>query len=212
MIKSSNTTSKEVKKESKENFQNTCFIGSNDKSKTTLLSAIEIGRLGEDCVCFSDYDFIRLFFAYLRKSRELFFDRVSLPYELYPFILGDYKELFQNITVTQQTEGNYLEIQSALQTAILYCLVTVQDCGPNDTRRLILMSEEESQSIINKYDKNVCLKMESLVQEYLKNRHMRNKIRNVFEENDKTILEESMAPTRIVKRRCLRLEKKNDKK
>ncbi len=199
MIKNSNTIKEEVQEKSKETFQNMCFIGSSDKKKTTLLKVIETGRLRAARISFSDYDFIRLFLAYLRKYRELFFDRVSLPYELYPF-LGSYEELFQDIPVKKQIEGNYLEIQDALQTAIFSCLVSVQDCGPNATSRLILMSEEESQSIIKKYDKNVCLKMESLVKEYLKNRHMSNMMAADFRDEEESPLEESNAPIRILKR------------
>lgn len=201
MIINSNTTQEEVQEKTKKVFQNMCFIGASEKEKTTLAEAIgKTRRLKVSRVSFSDYDFIRLFLVYLRRNGEIFFDRESLPYDLYPYILGGYEILFQDIAVKQQIERNYLEIQEALQNASLYGLITAHDCGPNNARRLILINEEESNFIIGKYDENICSKMEDLVKSYLKDRHMRKMIAEDFREDEEINLEENSTPIRILKR------------
>lgn len=198
MIINSNTTKEEVQEKTKETFQ---IIGSSDKKKTTLREVIgKTSRLKVSQFSFSDYDFIRLFLAYLRKNGEIFFDRESLAYDLYPFILGGYEVLFQDIAIKEQIEGNYLEIQEALQKASLGGIMSAYDCGPNDARRLVFITEEESNSIIENYDENICSKMEELVQSYLKDRHIRKMIAEDFREDDEMNLEESSTPTRILKR------------
>lgn len=173
------------------------IINSNTQKTETIgkTSILKISR-----VSFSDYDFIRLFLAYLRKNGEIFFDRECLPYDLYPFILGGYEVLFQDIAIKEQIEGNYLEIQEALQKASLGGIMSAHDCGPNDSRRLVFITEEESNFIIGNYDENICSKMEELVKLYLKDRHMCKMIAEDFRKDDKINLEENSTPTRILKK------------
>lgn len=200
MIINQNTAKEEVQEKTKETFQNMCFIGPSGVGKSTLIDTIgKMSRLKVSRVSFSDYDFIKLFLAYVRTNNEVFFDRECLRYDLYSYILGGYEILFQDIAVKEQIEGNYLEIQEALQNAAFYGLITAHDCGPNDARRLILLNEEESDAIIEKYDENYCMKMEELVKNYLKHRHIRKMIAEDFREDDKNNVEETVTPTRVLK-------------
>lgn len=147
-------------------------------------------RLKVSRVSFSDYDFIRLFIAYLRKKGEIYLDRESLSYDLYSY-REDYEILFQDVAVKKQIEGNYLEIQEALQQASLYGLITMHYCSPNDEKRLISIDEGQCDTIIKQYDENICSKMEELIKEYLKDKQTRKMIaedwgEDKIEESDKT--------------------------
>lgn len=171
--------------EEEKNQSTMCFIEPSMKNKSTLKDVLRGSRsLEVSRAPFSDYDFIRLFIACVRKNGEVFFDRKQLAYDLYPYYLGDYKILFQDIAIKEQIEGNFLEIQEPLQKASLGGLITAHDCGANDTRRLILITEEESNSITEKYPECICKKMNDLVKMYLKDREMRKMISDDFREED----------------------------
>lgn len=119
-------------------------------------------------VQFNDYDFMRLFLAYLRVNESAFIDRDNLGYDLYELYQNsEYKDLFQDFAVKQQIEGNFLDIEEALQNAVLYGLLSSHDCNPNNSRRIISITENESISIIDSYNEIYKEKMERLVGEFL---------------------------------------------
>ena len=114
-------------------------------------------------VDFTDYDFIRLFFATLIAHNVNSFDRYKLCYDLYPFKnMEEYKDLFQDIAVKHQIEGDFLLLESAIQNATAFGLIS--NCSDV---RLIFFNPEESLSIINKYGNDYSSKMDSMVGEYL---------------------------------------------
>lgn len=125
-------------------------------------------RLKVSRVEFNDYDFIRLFLAYLKLNGSVFIDKDNLRYELYELYQNpEYKDLFQDFAVKQQIEGNFLDIEEALQNAVLYGLLSSHDCNHNNSRRIIFIDENESISIEDSYNEIYREKMERLVGEFL---------------------------------------------
>lgn len=123
-------------------------------------------RLKVSRVEFNDYAFIRLFLAYLRLNGSVFIDKDNLRYELYELYQNpEYKDLFQDFAVKQQIEGNFLDIEEALQNAVLCGLLSSNIC--NSSRRIIFINENESASIIEDYNEIYREKMEGLVDEFL---------------------------------------------
>ncbi len=133
------------------------------KTSPKKLKKLECAR-----VDFSDYDFIRLFLALVRKNGKFSIDREFLRYQLYQFyVMEEYKDLFQDIAVKEQIEENFLDLEASFQTAVLYGLITPHDIHPSNSRRLILITPEESQQIINSYDLKKVNQMEQIVQDYI---------------------------------------------
>lgn len=132
-------------------------------------------------VPFNEYDFIRLFLAYLRINGCIFINKDRLRYDLYNMYQNkEYKELFQDIAVKQQIEGNFLDIEEALHSAELYGLLSFHDTNSSCSRRMILINEDESFSIIDSYEDIYKSMMDELVGEFFNN--TRNKdIRYHFE-------------------------------
>lgn len=125
-----------------------------------------VRRLKVSRVEFNDYDFMRLFLAYLKLNGSAFIDKDNLRYELYELYQNpEYKDLFQDFAVKQQIEGNFLDIEEALQNAVLYGLLSSNIC--NSSRRIIFINENERASIIENYNEIYREKMEGLVDEFL---------------------------------------------
>ncbi len=204
MIINQNTTIEEVQEKTKNIFYKICSNEKECKEENTTDGTLrelmlDFMRLGTKHTSFSEYDFIRLFIAYVRKNNEIFLDKESLVYDLYPFILGGYEILFQDIAVKEQIEGNFLEIEEALQKASLGGLITARACAPNNRKRLILITEEESNSIIEKYEESYRLKMENLVTEYLQHRQIRKMIAQDFREDEMEMGGKEETPIRTLK-------------
>ncbi len=127
-----------------------------------------VGRLKVSRIQFNNYDFMRLFLAYLRVNGITFINKDNLRYNLYELYQNkEYKDLFQDFAVKQQIEGNFLDIDYAIQNAVLYGLISAHDCNLNNSKRVILIDENESITIINSYSENYKEKMERLVGEFL---------------------------------------------
>ena len=167
----SKTMVEEVKESKKTTLENMCFIKHNEEKNTLANHIRQTMRLRTVRPSFSEYDFIRLFFAIVRINGQTFIDRDSLRYDLYEFYNNEeYKELFQDIAIKQQIEGNYLDIEEALQNAVLYGVLSAHDSNPYSSTRLILMDSENCSSIINGYDKNYVQKMNDLTINFLENK------------------------------------------
>ena len=168
----SNTNPNEVKETTELRLKNIAFIKKSDSKKSTLNDAIKkMMRLNTSRVPFSDYDFIRLFLAYVKIDGNVFINRDNLRYDLYEYYKKEeYKVLFQDIVVKQQIEENFLDIEEALQNAVLYGLLDPHDCNLNSPKRIILLNEDECYSIITKYDEIYTEKMEKLTGEFLDNK------------------------------------------
>lgn len=126
----------------------------------------KVRKLKLSHIQFNDYDFMRLFLAYLRVNGKMFINKDNLRYDLYELYQNPkYKDLFQDFVVKQQIEGNFLDIDEALQNAALYGLLSSHDCNSNSSKR-IFIDESECISIINSYSESYNKKMESLVAEF----------------------------------------------
>lgn len=120
---------------------------------------------------FTDYDFIRLFIAMIKIKNENSIDRDELRYQLIQFYnVEEYKVLFQDITVRKQIEGDYVDIYRALQEATFYGLINQHDSQPIGNKRIILIDDKYSKNIIEEYDVNYSFRMDSLTDQYIKNK------------------------------------------
>jgi len=171
MIITSTTTVEEVKEKTKNTLENMCNVKNDSEKSTTGNTVRKIMRLTTSRVSFSDYDFIRLFFAYVKLNGITLIDKDSLRYDLYQFYnVEEYRDLFQDIAVKKPIEGNYLDIEEALQSASLYGVLSNHNTNPWNSKRLILLNEEEAYSIIDGYDNNYTEKMESLTGKFIENK------------------------------------------
>lgn len=128
---------------------------------------------------FDDYSFIRLFFACMYNNDQIFFDRDNLRYDLYLFKSNDeYRELFQDISVKQEIEGNFLEIEEALQNANLYGLIELGN-NVNNMKSIILLDDEHSKIIIDNCDQKYVVKMNDLVKELIDKKKEENYVRKI---------------------------------
>jgi len=115
---------------------------------------------------FTDYDFMRLFLATLASKKIVIFDRHNVCYTLYPFRNRDeYKDLFQDIAVKEQIEGNFLCLEDSIQNAVLGGLIC---CIGSE--RFIPLTTEEFTSIIESYDQSYSFKMSNMADEYLQSK------------------------------------------
>ena len=157
----SDTKSEEVKEQMKSAFENMCFIQSSSK-KSTLYDAIR-KTIGLSQTSFSEYDFIRLFVAELLENGIVKIDISKLGYELIEFYRKqEYSELF-DMPVKKQIEGDFVDISSCIQQAILGGI----------------LSDDDKKEIINSYDEQYISKMKSMVSEYIVNKSLKDN----FEEN-----------------------------
>lgn len=114
----------------------------------------------------SNHNFIKLFFACMHTNNQIFFDRNSLRYDLYSFKSDDrYSDLFQDIAVKQEIEGDYLEIETALQNAACLGMVKLADTI-NSSKSLILLDDRDSEMIMICCG-NAAHKMDGLVKEFI---------------------------------------------
>ena len=157
-------------------MQNQVAFNSEEETKT-LKSTRLICKRPE----FSDYDFIRLFFALIYKKGQFSFDRNMLKYQLYGYYhMEEYRQLFQDIAVKQQIEGNFLDIEDALQNAVLYGLINSFDSQPVDNKRLIFIDKEYCEEILHSYSDDYVNKMDCLTDLYLEDLLLnKEKIKNM---------------------------------
>lgn len=172
----SDTKSEEVKEQMKSAFKNMCFIQSSSK-KSTLDDAIR-KTIGLSQTSFSEYDFIRLFVAELLENGIVKIDISKLGYELIEFYRKqEYSELF-DMPVKKQIEGDFVDISSCIQQAILGGILSSHTIQNTD-ERLIILSDDDKKEIINSYDEQYISKMKSMVSEYIVNKSLKDN----FEEN-----------------------------
>lgn len=172
----SDTKSEEVKEQMKSAFENMCFIQSSSK-KSTLYDAIR-KTIGLSQTSFSEYDFIRLFVAELLENGIVKIDISKLGYELIEFYRKqEYSELF-DMPVKKQIEGDFVDISSCIQQAILGGILSSHTIQNTD-ERLIILSDDDKKEIINSYDEQYISKMKSMVSEYIVNKSLKDN----FEEN-----------------------------
>lgn len=126
----------------------------------------------------SDYNFIKLFFACMHANNQTFFDRNSLRYDLYPFKSDDrYSDLFQNVAVKQAIEGNFLEIEEALQNADFLGIIRLAD-NINNSKSVILLDDEYSEAIMSCYGDGT-IKMDGLVKEFVDKKRMEIPVKKI---------------------------------
>lgn len=167
----SDTKSEEVKEQMKSAFENMCFIQSSSK-KSTLDDAIR-KTIGLSQTSFSEYDFIRLFVAELLENGIVKIDISKLGYELIEFYRKqEYSELF-DMPVKKQIEGDFVDISSCIQQAILGGILSSHTIQNTD-ERLIILSDDDKKEIINSYDEQYISKMKSMVSEYIVNKSLKD--------------------------------------
>lgn len=167
----SDTKSEEVKEQMKSAFENMCFIQSSSK-KSTLADAIR-KTIGLSQTSFSEYDFIRLFVAELLENGIVKIDISKLGYELIEFYRKqEYSELF-DMPVKKQIEGDFVDISSCIQQAILGGILSSHTIQNTD-ERLIILSDDDKKEIINSYDEQYISKMKSMVSEYIVNKSLKD--------------------------------------
>lgn len=126
----------------------------------------------------NDYNFIRLFFACMHANSQFFFDRDSLRYDLYPFKHDEkYSDLFQNVAVKQAIEGNFLEIEEALQNADFLGIIRLAD-NINNSKSVILLDDEYSEAIMSCYGDGT-IKMDGLVKEFVDKKRMEIPVKKI---------------------------------
>lgn len=167
----SDTKSEEVKEQMKSAFENMCFIQSSSK-KSTLDDAIR-KTIGLSQTSFSEYDFIRLFVAELLENGIVKIDISKLGYELIEFYRNqEYSELF-DMPVKKQIEGDFVDVSSCIQQAILGGILSSHTIQNTD-ERLIILSDDDKKEIINSYDEQYISKMKSMVSKYIVNKSLKD--------------------------------------
>lgn len=167
----SDTKKEKVKEQMKSAFKNMCFIQSSSK-KSTLDDAIR-KTIGLSQTSFSEYDFIRLFVAELLENGIVKIDISKLGYELIEFYRKqEYSELF-DMPVKKQIEGDFVDISSCIQQAILGGILSSHTIQNTD-ERLIILSDDDKKEIINSYDEQYISKMKSMVSEYIVNKSLKD--------------------------------------
>ncbi|MCI5552301.1 MAG: hypothetical protein MR388_00485 [Tenericutes bacterium] len=159
------TNSEEVKDTMKSTLENMCSVECNSQKSTTGDEIRKIMRLSTSHVEFSEYDFIRLFFANLSIRGIVKINSSKLGYELIEFYRNEkYSDLF-DMQVKKQIEGDFVDMSGCIQQAVLGGILS-QHSIMNTDERLILLSEEESKKIIDSYDRQITSKMDDMVCEY----------------------------------------------
>ena len=167
----SDTKKEKVKEQMKSAFKNMCFIQSSSK-KSILDDAIR-KTIGLSQTSFSEYDFIRLFVAELLENGIVKIDISKLGYELIEFYRKqEYSELF-DMPVKKQIEGDFVDISSCIQQAILGGILSSHTIQNTD-ERLIILSDDDKKEIINSYDEQYISKMKSMVSEYIVNKSLKD--------------------------------------
>lgn len=113
---------------------------------------------------FSEYDFMRLFLAYLAFNGITKIDANELKFQLVKYYKDErYKILFEEISLKQQIEGDFLELDDCLLNARLYGLLSNPIQGTNKRKIFI----EEPSKIFNSYSDEYKNHMHELVSEYI---------------------------------------------
>ena len=124
-------------------------------------------RLSRKKVEFSDYSFIRLFLAFLIKNNIVKFDKTALGYDLIDFYKDEnFKELFEDLSIKEQIEGDFVDLSGCLQEAVLYEIISATSIQ-NTNNRLIFLNKNEAENIINSYESKYINKMNQLVEGYI---------------------------------------------
>lgn len=161
----SNTTIEEVKQKTKDSLDGLCNIKNNesDNGKTSK-ELFDTYRISTARKSFSEYDFIRLFLAYLVVKGITKIDIVKLKFELVKYYKNEkYSLLFEEISLKQQIEGDFVELEDCLLNARLCGLLSNSIQGTNERKIFI----EEPSKIYNSYSDNYRNPMHQLVSEYI---------------------------------------------
>ena len=159
------TNSEEVKDAMNSTSENMCIVECNSQKSTVGDEIRKIMRLNTSRIEFSEYDFIRLFFANLSIRGIVKINSSKLGYELIEFYRNEkYSELF-DMQVKKQIEGDFVDMSGCIQQAVLGGILSPHTIM-NTNEQLILLSEGESKKIIDSYDKKITSKMNDMVCKY----------------------------------------------
>lgn len=113
---------------------------------------------------FNEYDFIRLFLSLLAKHGITKIDSVKLGYQLINFYKIEELEDILVMPIKKQIEGDYVDMSSCIYQANFTGLISNPIQSSNE--RIITISN--TNDIISSYEKEVVLKMNTLVNAYIK--------------------------------------------
>lgn len=113
---------------------------------------------------FNEYDFIRLFLSLLAKYGITKIDSVKLGYQLINFYKIEGLEDILVMPIKKQIEGDYVDMSSCIYQANFTGLISNPIQSSNE--RIITISN--TNDIISSYEKEVVLKMNTLVNAYIK--------------------------------------------
>ena len=88
-------------------------------------------------------------------------------YDLIDFYKDEnFKELFEDLSIKKQLEGDFVDLSGCLQEAELYEIISVTSIQ-NTNNRLIFLNKNEAENIINSYKSKYINKMNQLVEGYI---------------------------------------------
>ena len=117
----------------------------------------------------SEYNFLRLLSSTMViQNQGVIIKKYDLMQKLYCFYDNpNFHFLFEDVCKRENIDSNYLELNSAFQTAYAFgLLILIQDSG--DVRAIINLTEEEAMKINSEFDSNDIIAMKKLCDE-LKN-------------------------------------------
>ncbi len=121
-------------------------------------------RLVEVVKKFSEYDFMRLFLADLVSKGITKIDVNELKFQLVKYYKDErYRLLFEEISLKQQIEGDFLELDDCLLNARLYGLLS-NPIQKTNKRKIFI---EEPSKIFNYYSDEYKNHMHELVSDYI---------------------------------------------
>lgn len=145
------------------------IIGVTNQRRNTLKSILGLS--------FNEFDFIKLFLAYMKKEGEIVIDIKNLADDLYSFSYCGFEMLFMDFL--QKDDQFLLILQSAIQFAQEQSFLNTEE---NETESCIIMTEKQSETIIKQQDIVLCRRMEHLVKQYITHKKMQKRIRKDFQE------------------------------
>ena len=114
----------------------------------------------------SEYNFLRLLSSTMVIQKQVvIINKYDLMQKLYCFYDNpNFHFLFEDVCKRENIDSNYLDLNSAFQTAYAFgLLILIQDSG--DVRAIINLTEEEAKKINSEFDSNVVIAMHKLCDE-----------------------------------------------
>lgn len=161
----SNTTVDEVKQITKTSMNELCNVKNNESDNgIASRNLFDTYRITTSKKKFSEYDFIRLFLAYFVVKGITKINIDKLKFELVKYYKDEkYEILFEEFSLKQQVEGDFVELEDCLSNAKLCRLISNPIQGTNERKIFI----EDAGKIYNYYSDEYRNHMYKLVSDYI---------------------------------------------